>query len=84
MQNKLKTKMKMTVEEAKEVLKQNGYFVGNLWSVDDVQLNWKCDEDTAQEVLHKALTNDATMEQIWFAIGMIANEMGLKELQEIN
>jgi hypothetical protein len=72
----------MSVEEAKEVLKQNGYFVDNLWSVDDVQLNWKCDEDTAQEVLYNALTNDATTEQIWFSINMVAEEMNLERLED--
>lgn len=72
----------MSVEEAKEVLKQNGYFVDNLWSVDDVQLNWKCDEDTAQEVLYKALTNDWVVEQIFFAIGSAAEEMELERLED--
>lgn len=74
----------MSVEEAKEVLRQNGYFTYNLWSVDDVQLNWKCDEDTAQEVLRMALTNDATTEQIWFSINMVAEEMNLERLEDLN
>lgn len=74
----------MSVEEAKEVLRQNGYFTDNLWSVDDVQLNWKCDEDTAQEVLRMALTNDATTEQIWFSINMVAEEMNLERLEDLN
>ncbi len=74
----------MSVEQAKEVLKQNGYFVDNLWSVDDVQLNWKCDEDTAQEVLEKALTNEWVVEQIFFAIGNVAEEMELERLEDLD
>jgi hypothetical protein len=74
----------MSVEEAKEVLKQNGYFVDNLWSVDDVQLNWKCDEDTAQEVLIKALTNEWVVEQIFFAIGEVADNMQLERLEDLD
>jgi hypothetical protein len=74
----------MSVEEAKEVLKQNGYFIDNLWCVDDVQMNWKCDEDTAQEVLQKALTNDATMEQIWFSIRWFADDMQLEKLENLD
>jgi hypothetical protein len=72
----------MTVEQAKEVLRQNGFFVDNLWHVDDVKLRYNCDDDEqAQEILNGALTNDATMEQIWFAIDMVAQDDNL-ELRE--
>ena len=27
----------MTIEQAKEVLKENGYYVDNLWHIDDVK-----------------------------------------------
>ena len=52
----------------KNELKKRGYFVDNLWTTEDVQSKFNCTEDEAQEVLEQALTNDATMEQIWFAI----------------
>jgi hypothetical protein len=52
----------------KNELKERGYFVGNLWTIDDVQSRFNCTDDEAQEVLEQALTNDATMEQIWYAI----------------
>ena len=72
----------MSVEQAKEVLKANGYFVDNLWCVDDVKDNYKCSDEDAQEVLDKALTNDATMEQIWFAINMVAEDKGYEKVTE--
>lgn len=57
------------IEEAKATLRDAGYFVDNLWHVDDVKSRYEgCDDDDAQEVLDRALTNEATMEQIWFAI----------------
>jgi hypothetical protein len=59
----------MNVEEAKAVLKANGYFVDNLWHVDDVKSKFNCDDEQAQDVLFESLTNEATMEQIWFSIG---------------
>jgi hypothetical protein len=69
----------MSVEQAKEVLKANGYFVDNLWHVDDVKLRYNCDDDeVAQDVLNRALTNDATMEQVWFALDMVAQDEGLE------
>jgi hypothetical protein len=58
----------LQIQKAKQLLKDNGYFVDNLWQVDDVKEKFECDDDTAQEVLNNALTNDATMEQIWLSI----------------
>ena len=44
------------------------YQTENLWRVADVKSKFNCTDDEALEVLEQALTNDATMEQIWFAI----------------
>lgn len=67
------------IEEAKSLLKEAGYFTDNLWHVNDVQRLVKhINDDDAQEVLEQALTNDATMEQIWFAITFAIREMNLK------
>ena len=63
------------MKEAKELLKSKGYYVGNLWSVDDVHSRHECTNEVAQEILHKALNNEATMEQIWLAIDIFAEEI---------
>lgn len=68
------------IEEAKAILKQAGYYVDNLWHVDDVKSRFECDEDDAQEVLDSALKNEATMEQIWYAILESGRAEGLQEL----
>jgi len=65
------------IEKAREILKQAGYFVDNLWQVSDVMHKFECSEDEAQEVLSSALQNEATMEQIWFAIDFHGEEMNL-------
>lgn len=68
----------IAIANAKLVLKQAGYFVDNLWHVDDIKLRYNCDDnDQAQDILDSALTNDATMEQVWFAIDMVAQDDGL-------
>jgi hypothetical protein len=69
------------IANAKEVLRKAGYFVDNLWHIDDVKLRYNCEDDNqAQNILNSALTNDATMEQIWFAIDYVAqNETTLKD-----
>lgn len=66
-----------TIEQAKQVLRDNGYYVDNLWSIEDVLNNYNCTDNEAQEVLDGALQNDATMEQIWYAIDFHAEEIGL-------
>jgi hypothetical protein len=57
------------VEKAKKVLRDHGYFVDNLWHIQDVQANYmKASDEDAQKILNTALTNEATMEQISLAI----------------
>lgn len=57
------------VEKAKEVLRANGYYVENLWHIQDVQYNYmKASDEEAQKILSIALTNEATMEQISYSI----------------
>jgi hypothetical protein len=60
----------MTIEQAKQVLEDNGYFVDNLWHIEDVRSKSDgiSDED-AMGVLEQALTNDWIMEQINVTIG---------------
>lgn len=67
-------------KEAKGFLESQGYFVDNLWHVDDVMNDYKCSREDAQDILYSALTNEATMDRIWFAIQYHAeNEFNLKK-----
>jgi hypothetical protein len=70
------------IQAAKDLLKKYGYSTDNLWCVEDVQSLFKCTNEQAQGVLNDALQNDATMEQIWFAIRFHAEEEGLEEVEE--
>ena len=63
----------ISIEQAKQVLKESGYFVDNLWHVSDVKDSCNCNDDVAQTILLKALTNEATMEQIWYSIDEAIN-----------
>jgi hypothetical protein len=72
----------MSVQEAKDFLKANGYFTDNLWTIQDVQMRFKCDDETAQEILNRALTNEWVMEQIHYAIGDICEAEELEEVLE--
>ena len=68
----------LQIQKAKQLLKDNGYFVDNLWQVDDVKAKFKCDDDTAQYILEQSLTNEATMEQIWLSIDIFGEEEKLE------
>lgn len=62
----------MNIHEAKQALRDAGYFVDNLWHVDDVKnaTEGKISTNQAMQVLSMALTNDNTTHQIWEAIQM--------------
>ena len=64
------------IAEAKQLLKDAGYFTDNLWSTIDVKYKLEGGEnltdDEAQDILNDSLTNEATMEQIWFSISEFA------------
>lgn len=62
------------IEQARQLLKANGYYVDNLWMVDDVQSRFNCDQDTAQEILDNVMTCGYTMETIWDMIEISAQE----------
>lgn len=49
----------ITKEQAIDTLKSLGYYVDNLWHIDDVQQNYNLDNDDAYEVL------DRTMQSEW-------------------
>ena len=66
------------IELAKDVLRDAGYYVDNLWQVDDVRRKFKnVDNETCQEVLDIALTDDWLTENIWETICVVGTEVGL-------
>ena len=72
------TMMAIEIAKAKQLLKSEGYFVDNLWQTEDVTMNHECTEEEAQTILYRALTNEATYQQIWEAISYEAESMNLK------
>jgi hypothetical protein len=68
----------MTSDDAKEILKSKGYFVDNLWHIDDVTSSWECSDTDAYKILEMALTNGWTMEQISESIYLVAQDLDLE------
>jgi len=54
----------MTIEQAKDLLKENGYYVDNLWHIDDVKRYGNVSDEEAYEILDSTLHNDYTIETI--------------------
>lgn len=56
------------IDDAKQVLKEYGYYVENLWNIDDVK-GWKeCTDKEAYDILDTAMNNEETNSQIWSVI----------------
>lgn len=66
------------IEKAKEILKNNGYYVDNLWRIEDVTDRYtdedsnEISEDLANYLLHDTLTNQWIIEQIFYTMHDIA------------
>jgi hypothetical protein len=60
----------ITIAKAKYILKQAGYFVDNLWHIQDVYnvADGNIQKDQAMQVLRMALTNEVTTDQVWHSI----------------
>ena len=59
----------MAIANAKLVLKQAGYYVDNLWSIQDVE-DYSLTDEQKMKALDMAMTNEYTTEQIFYAIGV--------------
>lgn len=70
------------IQQAKAILREAGYFVDNLWCIDDVQSRYECTDEQAQEILDYVLTNERLVEDIFELIHLEAEEMELKDKEE--
>jgi muramoyltetrapeptide carboxypeptidase LdcA involved in peptidoglycan recycling len=61
-------KKQQEIDNAKAILKSYGYYVENLWHIEDVFPKNDCSDDDAYDILDDAMQNDATYEQVWMAI----------------
>lgn len=68
--------------KAKELLFKEGYYIGNLWHIDDVKNNYDCDDEDAYNILNQAVASEYVQEQIFGAIDEIAFQYELKEKDE--
>ena len=65
------------IEEAMQTLKDAGYFVDNLWSIQDVQDFYNASTEQAQRVLFNTFTNEHVIQYIAEDVFMEADKMQL-------
>lgn len=68
----------LSIEDGKEILELHGYFVANLWHIDDITINYECDEDTAQDILYKSLKGGHVFKAVWDSIDYFAEDLALE------
>ena len=71
----------MTEQEAREVLRKAGYFVDNLWHIDDVELDGASDEDKMQ-ILDYVFSNGSYYERVFEMIGDIKEDYKFKKQKQ--
>lgn len=72
--------MSMTIAGAKRFLEEQGYYTECLWNISDVQQNWGCTDEQAQEILSQAFNSERITEEIFFSIDDSAIDMGLERI----
>tara|TARA_R110002020_G_scaffold208419_2_gene414151 strand:- start:791 stop:1045 length:255 start_codon:yes stop_codon:yes gene_type:complete len=70
------------IADAKELLRENGYYIYTLYHVDDVKSMYDCTDSQAMEIIEFAIDNDGTANQIWENMRYFAEYMGLKEKED--
>ena len=66
----------MKTNEVKEFLKSKGYYVDNLWQIEDVKHNRPdLTDEQAYEILDKAMNNEYLMNETWETIDIIYNDL---------
>lgn len=68
------------IEQARAILKQHGYFVDNLWHIEDVKGTYRATDAEAYSILEKSLTNPSTIEGVFDSIEIFAEYQGLTKL----
>ena len=56
---------KLTIDSAKQLLKDHGYYVDNLWHIDDVKQNYNVSDDEAYDILNESMQSTYIMENIF-------------------
>lgn len=74
----------MTKEQAMQFLQDQGYYVGNLWHISDVQNKFECTDEEALDILNDVHQHDGIVESIFEAIYFLCEFNQYKEKKDEN
>jgi len=64
--------MQSKIENAKDILRDAGYYIDNLWHINDIMNGFKCTDDVeAYRILDKVMTSEQTAVDTFEQIGLI-------------
>jgi hypothetical protein len=67
------------IEKAKQTLKDAGYYVDNLWHINDVKKDWRCTDKQSFEILDKVFNGECFGEVVFDLINI---EARIKEYKQ--
>jgi len=71
-----KLTVQQSIDNAKKILRDNGFFVDILWSFDDVwNERFDCSEKLAQEILFRVFSKENIADEIAIEIDNVINEI---------
>lgn len=73
--------LSIETRDLRSTLEQRGYYVGNMWCADDVQMNWDASKEEAIEVLDKVFRSEWMSMRIFEMIDEQAYDMGLNAVE---
>ena len=72
----------IAIVNAKKLLEDEGYHVGNLWRTEDVCNRYDCTSEDAEEILEDVIESQYISEIIFEMIDESSEEMNFKRLED--
>lgn len=70
--------LSIETRDLRSILKQRGYYMGNMWCLDDVMQNWDASPQEAKRILDKTVGGEWVTQQVFELIDEYAYDMELK------
>lgn len=70
--------LSIETRDLRNILEQRGYYMGNLWCLDDVMQNWDASPQEAKRILDKTVGGEWITQQVFEMIDEYADDMELK------
>ena len=80
LKNFIAKSLRNDIIKAKHTLKDNGYIIENLWEAGDIQQNYQCNDETAYNIVSKAVSSEYITDATFQIIDEYAQDEKLKRV----